>query len=217
MIQLTQVRRVSPLRPLQTFSLANKVQGVYRPERNESYMTVNITAKKIQVTQAFSDYATKKIEAKLDRFFSGDADCKVTLSEQKNMITCEVTVRTAGLIFRSEQKAADKNDAFDACIDRIIRQIRKNKTRLARRLRQDAFVRTPDVTSFAPEEPEEGTFEIVRKKEFNMKPMTREEAILQMNLLEHTFFAFRDEDNDGAFAVVYKRKDGGYGLIEDAE
>ena len=86
MIQLTQVRRVSPLRPLQTFSLANKVQGVYRPERNESYMTVNITAKKIQVTQAFSDYATKKIEAKLDRFFSGDADCKVTLSEQKNMI-----------------------------------------------------------------------------------------------------------------------------------
>jgi A118 family predicted phage portal protein len=93
-------------------------------------MTVNITAKKIQVTQAFSDYATKKIEAKLDRFFAGDADCKVTLSEQKNMITCEVTVRTAGLIFRSEQKAADKNDAFDACIDRIIRQIRKNKTRV---------------------------------------------------------------------------------------
>ena len=95
MIQLTQVKRVSPLRPLQTVSLANKVQGVYRPERNESYMTVNITAKKIQITQAFSDYATKKIEAKLDRFFSGDADCKVTLSEQKNMITCEVTVRTA--------------------------------------------------------------------------------------------------------------------------
>ena len=63
----------------------------------------------------------------------------------------------------------------------------------------------------------EGTFEIVRKKEFNMKPMTREEAILQMNLLEHTFFAFRDEDNEGTFAVVYKRKDGGYGLIEDAE
>ena len=97
-------------------------------------MTVNITAKKIQVTQAFSDYATKKIEAKLDRFFSGDADCKVTLSEQKNMITCEVTVRTAGLIFRSEQKAADKNDAFDACIDRIIRQIRKNKTRVEKQL-----------------------------------------------------------------------------------
>ena len=105
--------------------------------------------------------------------------------------------------------------SVDAAVATIERQIRKNKTRLARRLRQDAFVRTPDETSFAPDEPEEGTFELVRTKKFNMKPMTREEAILQMNLLEHTFFAFRDEDNDGAFAVVYKRTDGGYGLIED--
>ena len=92
------------------------------------------------------------------------------------------------------------------------RQIRKNKTRLSRRLRQDAFVRTPDVTSFAPEEPEEGTFEIVRKKEFNMKPMTREEAILQMNLLDHSFFVFRSSEDDG-LSIVYRRKNGGYGLI----
>ena len=107
--------------------------------------------------------------------------------------------------------------SIDAAVATIERQIRKNKTRLARRLRQDAFTREPDVTSFAPEEPEEGAFVIVRNKKFNMKPMTREEAILQMNLLEHSFFAFRDEDNNGAFAVVYKRTDGGYGLIEDAE
>ena len=86
----------------------------------------------------------------------------------------------------------------------------------ARRLRQDAFVRQPDVTSFAPE-PEENTFEIVRTKRFPMKPMTHEEAILQMELLEHSFFAFKDEENDGAFAVVYKRNDGGYGLIEDVQ
>ena len=106
-------------------------------------MTVNITAKKIQISQAFTDYVTKKIESKLDRFFTGDADCKVTLTEQKNMITAEVTVRTAGLIFRSEQKAADKNDAFDACIDRIIRQIRKNKTRVEKQMHStfvEAFV-----------------------------------------------------------------------------
>ena len=83
-------------------------------------------------------------------------------------------------------------------------------------LRQDAFVRQPDVTSFAPE-PEENTFEIVRTKRFPMKPMTHEEAILQMELLEHSFFAFKDEENDGAFAVVYKRNDGGYGLIEDVQ
>ena len=71
-------------------------------------------------------------------------------------------------------------------------------------------------TSFAAEEKEED-LSIVRVKQFYMKPMTREEAVMQMNLLEHTFFAFRDEDNDGAFAVVYRRNDGGYGLLEDAE
>ena len=108
--------------------------------------------------------------------------------------------------------------SIDAAVATIEGQIRRNKTRLARRLRQDAFVRTAsEASTFAPEEPEEKEFEIVRAKRFPMKPMTREEAILQMNLLEHSFFAFRDEDSDGAFAVVYKRNDGGYGLIEDAE
>ena len=130
--------------------------------------------------------------------------------------TSKLRFTQSNTYFRASESTSDMFASIDAAVATIERQIRKNKTRLARRLRQDAFVRTPDVTSFAPEEPEEGTFEIVRMKKFNMKPMTREEAILQMNLLEHTFFAFRDEDNDGAFAVVYKRTDGGYGLIEDA-
>ena len=73
-----------------------------------------------------------------------------------------------------------------------------------------------EVSTFVPD-PEEEEFEILRTKKFPMKPMTAEEAVLQMNLLEHSFFAFRNEDSDGAFAVVYKRKDGGYGLIEDAQ
>ena len=104
--------------------------------------------------------------------------------------------------------------AIDASIGTIEGQIRKNKTRLARRLRQDAFTRTAEETSFAEEEKEED-LSIVRVKEFYFKPMTREEAVLQMNLLEHSFFAFRDEDNGGCFAVVYKRNDGGYGIIDD--
>ena len=95
-------------------------------------------------------------------------------------------------------------------------QIRKNKTRLARRLRQDAFTRTAEETSFAPE-PAEDDLSITKKKSFYFRPMTREEAVLQMNLLEHSFFAFRDEDNGGSFAVVYRRNDGGYGLIDDAK
>ena len=106
--------------------------------------------------------------------------------------------------------------SIDAAVGTIEGQIRKNKTRLARRLRQDAFVRTAEETSFAAEEPEE-ELKIVRTKQFYFKPMTREEAVMQMNLLEHNFFAFRDEDNGGSFAVVYRRNDGGYGLIDDAE
>ena len=96
-------------------------------------------------------------------------------------------------------------------------QIRKHKPRLARRLRQDAFTRTVEETSFAPVNEEEDDLSIVRIKSFYFKPMTREEAVLQMNLLEHNFFAFRDEDKGGAFAVVYRRNDGDYGLIEDTE
>ena len=106
--------------------------------------------------------------------------------------------------------------SIDAAVGTIEGQIRKNKTRLARRLRQDAFTRTVEETSFATEEPEED-LSIVRIKKFYMKPMTREEAVLQMNLLEHNFFAFRDQDNGGSLAVVYRRNDGGYGLIDDAE
>ena len=106
--------------------------------------------------------------------------------------------------------------SIDAAVGTIEGQIRKNKTRLARRLRQDAFVRTAEETSFIPDEAEED-LSIVRIKKFYMKPMTREEAVLQMNLLEHNFFAFRDEDNGGSFAVVYRRNDGGYGLIDDVE
>ena len=164
----------------------------------------------------YYNYAEKKV-MKLERFFGDDAEALVTFSVDKDRNIAEITVHASNMYFRARESTSDMFASIDAAVATMERQIRKNKTRLSRRLRQDAFVRTPDVTSFAPEEPEEGTFEIVRRKEFNMKPMTREEAILQMNLLEHTFFAFRDEDNDGAFAVVYKRKDGGYGLIEDAE
>ena len=105
--------------------------------------------------------------------------------------------------------------SIDASVATIEGQIRKNKTRLARRLKQGAYDRTvQEETSFAPETEEE-ELKIVRRKEFYFKPMTREEAVLQMNLLEHSFFAFRDEDNGGSFAVVYRRNDGGYGLIDD--
>ena len=104
----------------------------------------------------------------------------------------------------------------DAAVGTIEGQIRKNKTRLARRLRQDACTRTVDATSFAEDERED-EYHIARVKRFQMKPMTREEAILQMNLLEHSFFAFRDQENGGVFSVVYRRNGGDYGIIQEIE
>ena len=108
--------------------------------------------------------------------------------------------------------------SIDAAVGTIEGQIRKNKTRLARRLRQDAFTRTvTEETSFAPVPAEDEDLSIVKIKSFYFKPMTREEAVMQMNLLNHNFFAFRDEDNGGSFAVVYRRNEDGYGLIDDTE
>ena len=106
---------------------------------------------------------------------------------------------------------------IDAAVSSVERRLRKNKSRLEKRLRQDAFSRTVDVeelSSFVPESDEE-EYRIVRTKKFPIKPMTVDEAVLQMELVGHTFFAFKDVDHDGRFCVVYKRNDGDYGLIED--
>ena len=179
-------------------------------------MKFQFSEKKVRLPGNVHAYAEKKV-MKLARFFEEDAEALVTFSVEKNRNKAEITVHGAGTWFRASESTSDMFASIDACISTIERQIRKNKTRLAKRIRQDALVREPEnISSFVPDEPEE-EFSIVRIKRFNMKLMTREEAILQMNLLEHNFFAFRDEEADGAFAVVYKRNDGDYGLIEDAE
>ena len=178
-------------------------------------MRFQYTEKKVNLPENVHKYAEKKV-MKLERFFGDDAEALVTFSVDKDRNIAEITVHASNMYFRARESTSDMFASIDAAVATIEGQIRKNKTRLARRIRQDAFVRTPEtVSSFAPDEPEEDEFEIVRTKRFAMKPMTREEAILQMNLLEHTFFAFRDEEADGAFAVVYKRNDSGYDLIED--
>lgn len=179
-------------------------------------MKFQFTEKKVSLPSNVHAYAEKKV-MKLERFFRDDAEALVTFSVEKDRNKVEITIHAANTYFRANEATSDMFASIDAAVATMERQIRKNKTRLARRLRQDAFVRSAEVTSFVPEQEEESPFEIVRVKEFPMKPMTREEAILQMNLLEHTFFAFKDEENDGAFAVVYKRNDGGYGLIENVE
>ena len=176
-------------------------------------MKFQYSEKKVKLPGNVHAYAEKKV-MKLSRYFEEDAEALVVFSVEKNRNKVELTVHGAGTWFRASESTSDMFASIDAAVGTIEGQIRKNKTRLARRLRQDAFARTVEETSFAAEEPEED-LKLVRTKQFYFKPMTREEAILQMNLLEHNFFAFRDEDNGGSFAVVYRRNDGGYGLIDD--
>ena len=175
------------------------------------------TDKKVNLPDAIHKYAEKKV-GKLDRFFKEDATAAITFSIEKDRNQVEVTIRSSGTIFRVSESSSDMRASIDAAVASLERQFRKNKSRLEKRLRQGAFERTIDeaeVASFVPDGPEEGEYRIVRTKTFPIKPMTQEEAILQMNLLGHSFFAFRNEDADGSFAVVYRRNDGDYGIIED--
>lgn len=175
------------------------------------------TDKKVNIPNYIHNYAEKKV-GKLDRYFKEDATAAITFSIEKDRNQVEVTIRSSGTIFRVSESSSDMRASIDAAVASLERQFRKNKSRLEKRLRQGAFERTIDeaeVASFVPDGPEEGEYRIVRTKTFPIKPMTQEEAILQMNLLGHSFFAFRNEEADGSFAVVYRRNDGDYGIIED--
>ena len=179
-------------------------------------MKFQYSEKKVKLPGNVHAYAEKKV-TKLGRYFEEDAEALIVFSTEKNRNKVELTVRGAGTWFRASESTSDMFASIDAAVATIEGQIRKNKTRLARRLKQGAFNRSvQEVTSFADDSVEK-ELRIVRIKRFYFKPMTREEAVMQMNLLNHDFFAFRDEDNGGSFAVVYRRNDGDYGLIDDAE
>ena len=178
-------------------------------------MKFTFTEKKVNLPKRIHSYAEKKV-GKLDRYFKTEAEANLVFSVEKDRNKVELTIRSGATILRVSESTSDMFASIDAAVTSMERQLRKHKARLEKRLRQDAFERTvteEEVSSFAPEA-EADDFEVVRTKKFPIKPMTVDEAILQMNLLGHTFFAFKNEDS-GAFAVVYRRNDGGYGLIED--
>ena len=130
------------------------------------------------------------------------------MSEVKNQIVLELTVKYNSMIYRAERSAEDKAVALDDAIDKIIRQIRKNKTRIEKKLKDTAFKE-----AFAEPVEEVSDYEIIKDKKFKLRPMNVEEAILQMNLLSHEFFMFLNADT-GVINVVYKRDDGNYALLE---
>ena len=178
-------------------------------------MKFTFTDKKVNMSQSLHAYAEKKV-GKLDRYFKTEAEANLVFSVEKDRNKVELTIRSGSTILRVAESTSDMFASVDAAVTSMERQLRKHKTRLEKRLRQGAFAPQPEAveeTSFVPDV-EEGEFQVVRTKKFPIKPMTVDEAILQMNLLGHSFYAFKDEDG-GAFAVVYQRNDGGYGLIED--
>ena len=179
-------------------------------------MRFTFTEKKLQASEDVRAYAEKKL-GKLDRLFKTEADTSVTFSMERGRFTAEATVRAGGMIYRVSETTGDMYASIDSAAASIERQIRKNKTRLAKRLRDGAFEREIKPADIAPMEDDdsgEDSFEVIRTKHFSIKPMTTEEAILQMNLLDHEFFVFKNQEDEDKFAVVYKRKNGGYGLIE---
>lgn len=170
-------------------------------------MKTTITAKKMSVPQNFAEYAETRIDAKLGKFFGDEADAKIVMSEVKNQIVIELTVRYNSIIFRAERTATDKNDALDSAVDKIIRQIRKNKTRVEKKLKDSAFKE-----AFAEPVEEVADYAVIKEKKFKLRPMDVEEAILQMNLLSHEFFMFLNAKT-GTVNVVYKRADGNYAVL----
>lgn len=177
-------------------------------------MKFTFTEKKMDSSEDLRAYAIKKI-GKLDRFFKNEADAYVTFSIERGRFLAEITIHNNGLYYRASELTNDMYASVDSGVAAIERQIRRNKTRLEKRLREGALEREA-IPAFVPAEEEEAEeFKIVRSKRFSIKPMSAEEAILQMNLLDHEFFVFKNMDNEDAISVVYRRKQGGYGLISD--
>lgn len=169
-----------------------------------------ISGKNFDVTDSLKERVGKKL-GKLGKFFSSRTEVHVTMSTQRNKPILEVTIPANSVTLRAEVSCDDMYQCIDKAEDILERQIRKNKTRLEKKLHSGVF--KPEYFNTDIDVEEETDFNVVRTKRFAVKPMPVEEAILQMNLLGHEFFMFSNADTNQV-NVVYKRKDGNYGLIE---
>lgn len=171
-------------------------------------MNITISARKTTVKDSFRERCEKKL-GKLNRFFAEDAKATVVITNERERETVEVTISSQGMIYRSEKTADDRVEALEAVVDNLFRQIVKNKKKLGKRVKAEAF--TDAEAEFLEQDTAE--YSVVKTKSFPVKPMEIDEAILQMNMLGHEFYMFRNaEDNE--INVVYKRNNGDYGVIE---
>lgn len=180
-------------------------------------MNYSIRGQQIEVTAALGDYVEKKL-SRLERYFEAppSSDVNVTLSVTRDLHSVEVTIPMPGLILRAEDRGKDMYASIDLVVEKLERQIRKHKTKVNRKIRQrqegglkQLFTESAPVAVMDDED----ELELVRTKRFTLKPMDVEEAILQMNMIGHSFFVFSNADTKEV-NVVYRRNDGRYGLIE---
>lgn len=174
-------------------------------------MDIIFKSRNFEITDALKAYTEKKL-ARLMKYFEPEKmEAQAMMSMQRGIHTLEVTLNVRGLLLRCEEKTGDMYASIDGAADKLERQIHKFKTRINRKIRE---THGQVVAPIAPGPGEEPEPVIVKTKRFEFKPMTSEEAVMQMDLLGHDFFVFTNTDNKGHVCVVYRRKDGNYGLIE---
>lgn len=176
-------------------------------------MEYRISGKKIKMTEAIKEYVEAKL-SKLDKYFENPEMLTATVMIKPDGVgqVVEVTIPAKRMILRAEESNKDLYAAIDLVLDKLERQIRKNKTRMSKKANKEKIVGI--IADFETTKEEKDTTKIVKRKAIELKPMSEDEAILQMNLIDHTFFMFRNSKN-GEVEVVYKRKDGNYGLIKE--
>lgn len=171
-------------------------------------MKVQVRGRNIEVTDALKDYIAKRV-GKLDRYIDNLGDAQVTMTVEKDSHRIEVTIPVNGMILRGEESTGDMYTSTDLVVEKLEKQIQKYKGKLQKRGIRVMNVQKPAT----PDDTEEEAPKLVKTKRFAIKPMPVEEAVLQMNLLGHNFFVFSNAETEQV-NVVYKRKDGNFGIIE---
>ncbi len=177
-------------------------------------MKITYVARKVTLRDNFKERVQKKL-LKFEKIFSDNAEATVVVTLEKNRQTVEITIKDAAMVYRAESTMPEMNDALDRVVDILSRQLRKHKTRLEKRLRTGSLdTLIADVSSEDIEEADE--LSIVRRKQIPLKPISVEEAILQMEMTNHKFYMFLNDSSDD-INVVYIRDDGAYGLLEPSQ
>ncbi len=182
----------------------------YKHTKESVTMKLELIGKNMNLTESLKNQAEKKF-SKLDKYFSEGVKGKATFSTQKNLQTVEVTIFLPGTILRAEESSEDMYQSIDKALAVLERQVRKYKTRLKKRYQNNDTIRFDVIESPTDDEEEKG--KIIKHKKFDLRPMHREEAMLQMELLNHNFFVFLNAETEN-IEVLYKRNDENYGVIE---